>query len=97
MSERTRKPDDEMLITHLPPAAERDMAHREEAVRTSGTEEPERAKLASELAAAPTESQRRKLIESIQERFGNEVAKEIVSEARLQRLSGDEGDAGRSM
>lgn len=96
MSERTKKPDDEMLITHLPPAAEKDMANGDEAGRTSGpiTEEPDRAKLASELASAPTEDQRRKLIESIQERFGNEVAEEIVSEVRLNRHS-DEGDVGR--
>jgi hypothetical protein len=95
MSQRTKKLDDEMLITH-PQAAEKEKTGRDDASRASepSAAEVDRAQLSAELAAAPTEDERRKLIQSIQERFGNEVAEEIVSEVRLSRLS-DEGKGGR--
>lgn len=96
MSQRTKKPDDEMLITHLP-QTEKEKTGRGDAVRSSvpSTAEIERAKLGEELAAAPTSDQRRRIIESIQERFGNEIAEEMVREARLKSLPGDEGNGGR--
>jgi hypothetical protein len=96
MSQRGKKPDNEMLITHLP-TAEKDKAGGTETARTSGpsTAELDRVKLSTELESAPTADQRRRIIESIQERFGNEVAEEIVSEARLARLPGEESNGGR--
>ena len=96
MSQRGKKPDDEMLITHVPPV-EKDMVGREDVTHAAGptTAVIDRASLGAELAAAPTEIERRRIIQSIQERFGNEVAEEIVSEARLARLPGGESNGGR--
>jgi hypothetical protein len=96
MSQRGKKPDDEMLITHLPPV-EKDMAGRDDVTHAARptTAGIDRASLGAELAAAPTELERRRIIQSIQERFGNEVAEEIVGEARLARLPGGESNGER--
>jgi hypothetical protein len=87
MSDRGKKLEDEMLVTHAP-AAEKGMAGREDAGRTAApvAARIDRTSLRRELVGAATEEERRAIIQSIQERFGNDVAEGIVREVRLARL-----------
>ncbi len=91
MNLRGKKVDGEMLVTH-PRAEQKSMAGRDERNRSAGptTERKDRTGLKAELAAATTAEDRRAIIVSIQERFGNEVAEEVIREVRWAHPLGEE-------
>jgi len=83
MSRHVKKIKDEMLIVHHPPS--KNMAGGNDANRAarSSGEQKGLAALQAELASAKTADERRAILQSIQEQFGNEVAQDIVHDARI--------------
>jgi protoporphyrinogen oxidase len=85
MSDRLRKVKEELLVTHVP--SEKNKAGR---LDRGNPGDPhnlaiDQESLRRELAQATTEEQRRSILESIRERFGNELVEQIVDELREAR------------